>query len=346
MEAVNHSKNSAMESENHVKNGRYLKSLMSRGNFLNMLCLSLLAAVFIFSGCDKDNGDDKNDGTEYLVTEISSEDEGRIIRTSFEYDEQNRITKIISYREWFDEEEPYTWTTTITYNNTNLVTVVDGDDDIITFTRSGNIVTVKASWWDDSDRVRSEIYEVNAQGLVVKYSSESTYEDGDWWKDVEIYEYQGRNLIKVTFESEEFWDGETREWSSTATLTYDDKKSPFYHSSTPHWFYFLDGLILYGVHNNMTSIDWGDGDEMTVAYTYNTNGSPATRIETERWWDDEDEVERVWEQTETFKYDTPFSQKSVLQAPNRSNISPNRDMRRDNWLSPRHRFGSNVENRR
>ena len=46
MEAANHSKNSAMEAENHVKHGT---SSMNKGNFLRKTCFALLAAGVIFS---------------------------------------------------------------------------------------------------------------------------------------------------------------------------------------------------------------------------------------------------------------------------------------------------------
>ena len=55
LEAANHSKNSVMEAENHVKYRASSKSLMSRGNFLRKICIASLAAGIIFFGCDKDN---------------------------------------------------------------------------------------------------------------------------------------------------------------------------------------------------------------------------------------------------------------------------------------------------
>ena len=67
MEAVNHSKNSAMEADTISKHGRISKSHTSRGNFLSKACFVLLAGFIVFNGCDKDNndngGDDGNGGT-------------------------------------------------------------------------------------------------------------------------------------------------------------------------------------------------------------------------------------------------------------------------------------------
>jgi len=56
MEAANHSKNSAMEAENHVKHGAGSKSLMSREN---VIIIALFALLAVFSAC---NGDDDENG--------------------------------------------------------------------------------------------------------------------------------------------------------------------------------------------------------------------------------------------------------------------------------------------
>jgi len=56
MEAVNHSKNSAMEAENLVKHGASSKSLMSRGNFV----IAFLALFVAFGGCNKQEGMNEN----------------------------------------------------------------------------------------------------------------------------------------------------------------------------------------------------------------------------------------------------------------------------------------------
>ena len=56
MEAANHSKNSAMEAENHVKHGASSKSLMSRGNFV----IAFLALYIGFGGCNKQEGMNEN----------------------------------------------------------------------------------------------------------------------------------------------------------------------------------------------------------------------------------------------------------------------------------------------
>ena len=69
-EAANHSKNSAMEAENHVKHGARSKSLMSRGNFLVIACLFLLA---VLGGCqkEKEKEEEKNKPFRYDKVNIS-----------------------------------------------------------------------------------------------------------------------------------------------------------------------------------------------------------------------------------------------------------------------------------
>jgi len=56
MEAANHLKNSAMETDTILKHGRISKSQTSR---VKMLCFAFLASVFIFSGCKKDKDEPK-----------------------------------------------------------------------------------------------------------------------------------------------------------------------------------------------------------------------------------------------------------------------------------------------
>ena len=330
--------NSAMEADT-IKNAASSKSHMHRRDFFRMICLALFAAVFIFSGCDKDKNKDE---VENLVTEIFIEDEGEVAGIRFEYDNQNRITKIVFY----EQEAGYyaSYTDKIIYNNVNLITVIDVDGDTITFTRTGNTITVKPSWWYDYGYyTRRETYEVNAQGLIVKGISEGIWDDGDWWKETVTFQYQGRNLVKVISNWEEMWYGEYDSRDDyTTILTYDDKKAPFYYSSTPQWLLFwFENLILYGTQNNVTSINWEDEDELTFEYTYNTNGFPLTRTITRYYWDE------AWRYTETFKYDnnsTAGQRNALYEIPSDSDVGVKRDMKRDNFVSKNRRlFGSSIE---
>ena len=66
MEAANHSKNSAMEAENHVQHGRSSKSHTSRRNILSYFIVVVLAVATIFTSCDKKDGKDNENDTSSL----------------------------------------------------------------------------------------------------------------------------------------------------------------------------------------------------------------------------------------------------------------------------------------
>ena len=82
MEAANHSKNSAVEAENHVKHGASSKSLMSRRKFLGHLFCLIAVFAMSLSSCNKDKDNDTSiayfvyDGVTYHLNIISSSWQG------------------------------------------------------------------------------------------------------------------------------------------------------------------------------------------------------------------------------------------------------------------------------
>ena len=77
MEAVNHSKNSAMEAENHVKHRRSSKSHSSRGNFwsfFGVVAIVLSVAVVTSCGDDDENGGDENNQNKYIHVDNNTRD--------------------------------------------------------------------------------------------------------------------------------------------------------------------------------------------------------------------------------------------------------------------------------
>ena len=315
--------------------------------FINYFFVAaMFFSVAILTSCD-DIIDDECDDV-YLVTEILSVREWGELRFSFEYDDQNRITKIIYHEVW--DRGSDTWSQTLRYNSAgDLISITHDNGDVETFTRTGNIITRRAPMWEESGRVYSETFELNAQGLLGKFTFDETYDSGSWWKGIMTFQYQGRNVVESTLEMEEFFE-EYRSEMVTATVTYDDKKSPFYHSNTPQWF-LLSEFFLYGTHNNVKTINSirSREDEIwshttTFVYTYNDAGFPISRTATVRWSGYEDgeffEGEEVY--TETFRYGSaPVTSARAGISPSRANVctdSP-RTMRRDP-------FGRRVENRR
>ena len=319
-----------METRDHIKNGVSPKNHRSRGNFLRIAGFVLLASCIIFNGCKKD--DDKNGANEkvYLVTEISGEDGS----TTFEYDAQNRITKMIS-----DPLGNGLWIETLSYNNAGDLVSYELENcygnSTRTFIRNGNIITIHDSQWNDEWIERNETLEVNSEGLLLKRMVEETYDDSGsywWWKDVYIFQYQDKNLIKVTTESESCSNGEIEKYSRISTFSYDDKKSPFYHCKTPEWFW-IDSWS--GIHNNVKTINWSDGKSLTCEYTYNDAGFPLTRKVIHDLYD------KVYEYTLTFKYGDPseaqVSKNALHETPSRPDVG-NAPPKRNIWKPFSHRF--------
>jgi len=314
--------------------------------FINYFFVAaMFFSVAILTSCD-DIIDDECDDV-YLVTEILSVREWGELRFSFEYDDQNRITRIIRHE--VDGDWSGTWSQTLRYNSAgDLISITHDNGDVETFTRTGNIITRRAPMWEESGRVYSETFELNAQGLLGKFTFDETYDSGSWWKGIMTFQYQGRNVVESTLEMEEFFE-EYRSEMVTATVTYDDKKSPFYHSNTPQWF-LLSEFFLYGTHNNVKTISlegetWSETH--TMEYIYNDAGFPISRTATvfeEPFWCEECEEYHggEWSYTQTFAYNNePVTRARAGISPNRSNVcsdSP-RTMRRDP-------FGRSVENRR
>ena len=295
-------------------------------------------------------GGSSNDDV-YLVTEISSVSEwGEVQTTTFEYDEQNRITKIIGI-------EAGDWTTTLEYNEAGeLVKLIYGDeedDNYVTFTRNSNIITAVIVL-GLLNVEQSETLELNIEGLLVKQTREITYNNGNWEIDIWTYTYQGKNVIEYKNENEEFHQGELYYGKETFTFTYDEMKSPFFHCNTPQWFFAWNGMLGYIGENNqktmiMESDSYTESYTVSVDYIYNDTGFPISGTSTVHyiWYDEEEEeeYEEVLKFTATFTYNNLQSSapKNALRAaPNRSNVGsapPNRNA--DRYRHPfSQRFGS------
>ena len=238
-------------------------------------CLAVSVALV---GCGKENGDDVGDGP--LVTEIIYDDGWR---ETFEYDSQNRITKMTSY----DDGKVRSFET-LSYNSEgDLISLTRNypdypdNDETMTFTKNGNTITMNRSFAD-------EVFELNAQGLLGKTTREASSE-----KLIITYQYQEKNLTTVTEDVEANWNGENYKRFTTITFTYDDKKGAFYHCKTPQWYLVRMYVHYFGIQNNpKTSIFTRDGSVRateTFEYTYNDEGFPITI--TMKYEDDDDNVD-------------------------------------------------------
>ena len=170
----------------------------------------------------------------------------------YEYDDQNRITKITN------DYGNSTSICTLSYNSVgDLISFKleeEGYDRLITFSRNGNIITVTYGYG-------IETLELNAEELIVRYTFDTIQEDF-WAKDEITFEYQGKNIVKAINVFEFFESGRYYSGTDVFTFTYDNPKSPFYHCNTPQWFFFWYYNFDFGVQNNAKTLDRGDDDKI------------------------------------------------------------------------------------
>lgn len=189
-------------------------------------------------------------GTAKLLESIA---DGNGSVTKFEYDDQNRIIKIVTN----DSD-----TLAFAYNGNNLVSIVkflnrgDGEEESSFFRRTeydikGNKIAI-----DLSGGGLGFDFAVNKNGYIdnwIQYESENKYKT--------TFQYKLGNIIK----------------NGSETYTYDDKKSPFSNCTTPKWFlqYFFHsgGLPPVGLSNNIVTISW-KGGKSSYIYEYDSDGFP------------------------------------------------------------------------
>ena len=177
-------------------------------------------------------------------------------KCEFEYDEQNRITKISRY--YYNGDLLYTKTPT--YAEDDLVS-----DGTCEYTKNGNIITQKF-------KNSSKFYtiELNDDGLPV--TCDENYSSSSHISIITYFGYQGGNLTERRCR-ETYTDGD---WDTDFyDFQYDDKKGALYHCRTPKWY-----LILYlndfGIKNNITR-EYRQYSHDEYTYEYDNNGFPTKR---------------------------------------------------------------------
>ena len=265
---------------------------------------TLFAISFISVGCSWELGDDSDidNGTVKLLESVSSR--GWPF-AKYEYDAQNRITKMIHYS--FDEHDlesaptynnntpSLTITHTFAYNSAgDLMTIdytVDGQpyhyvpfDNTIHFTKNGEKITIT------HPHVTIVVRDFNANGQPIKYADSEV---------LATIEYQKGNVSKFSYSKYN-----SDYLISTSNIAYDNMKSPFFHCKTPFWALLLTTEISYEKHLNgylmgvfsrtILSYPWlGINNPTTIAYrealgseyvdfryTYDKDGYPETEVMT------------------------------------------------------------------
>jgi len=212
---------------------------------LNYLVVAVIAA---FTSCNKN---DENDNGEVRLLETITESNGNL--TKFEYDNQNRITKLSLYR-----NGNLTRSQTITYSGKDLVKMEEEDNSIHEFVKKGNTIADKEGTLiiylnsDETIGKLEEIYESRSQVIACKY--------------------KGGNMTNLSVEGEIFAD-----------YQYDHKKSLFHHCKTPKWYLMLISEYAYGNKNNITLLNHHWGVTMELQYEYDSAGFPTQCTKTSKW---------------------------------------------------------------
>ena len=171
--------------------------------FLNILFFTLLTVSAAFASDVSDNGNIR-------LPEIITTDRGYY--TKYEYDAQNRITKISS----FLNDGTFMETTTLVYSGNNLVKAGESG-----FSVNGNKITANS----DAMELNNDEYLAKLTYLWENYTVEQSYQ------------YQGGNIKNRSEKYAEIWDGKRLEGTVLEhEYIYDNNKSPFVHCKTPKWY--------------------------------------------------------------------------------------------------------------
>jgi hypothetical protein len=182
-----------------------------------------------------------------------------VAHDKYEYDSQNRITKLL----WYDNDGKLWGSKTFTYDGADLVKViiVKSYTNISTeeFTRNGDVITINCSYLYGIQSLH-----LNSDGLPDR--QEVIMED---YYYLDTYDYQNGNLVKYIHKfCQKIEDDFVIIAEDNTNYKYDDKKSPFYNSNFPKWYMIWD-FDWYGIHNNVI-----ERDDITFEYDYDTDGFP------------------------------------------------------------------------
>jgi len=213
---------------------------MKRG-VLNYLVIVALAVSAAFTSCDKcECGYDKVK----LLETITYNGE---LYCKFEYDNNNRITRMISYGEGFDIStgETVEWTEECTLEYDTFGDVISEDywdsgfiTGTISFPKSENKITI--DWRPHANQTKT--YELFNDDFPFKYELAHYSAHCTNSTHTKDFVYQNDNIIRVSWQSA--IDCNNPYSSGTIEYTFDNKKSPFYHCKTPKWYLLYKGWNL------------------------------------------------------------------------------------------------------
>lgn len=258
-------------------------------NYPNLLAIvTLLLSTSLFSSCSDDDNDNwVKTKVEGRPSKIVSSERGSI----YFYYQSDKLVKI-------KEDEGSTSNfkykgdelIEVTYSPTDK-NVADGNGST-TFSREGNIITVKSSGEPSFYTYTREI-ELGDNGLPLKISDKGLKEPGPDGKDLTIvaptyilytYDDSGKNLIE-----KRIYDAQTNQLKTTQTYNYDSKYGAASKNGLPRWYnIYIENQYTYrfiylNYANNLTKIEFINNiDNYTVpttfTYKYADNGYPLSIV--------------------------------------------------------------------
>ena len=234
---------------------------------LNYIVIVVFAASAVFTSCDKNEEVEEN-GKIQLLRAITY---GVGSYDKYEYDNQNRITKISKYRNYdnLSVDGELVHTETFTYIGSDFVKFVRDYGNGITppteFSKNGDKIyitdknsegKITATYTMDLDK---NGYPTKVESLGVECSSHTV-----------AYQIQSSNMTKYSGVGTSC-SGYPDKWNYE--YKYDNKKSPFYYCNTPRWCMFS---LYYenGSKNNIIKASYSDG---SIKYEYDRAGFPTKR---------------------------------------------------------------------
>ncbi|PHR92755.1 MAG: hypothetical protein COA80_14110 [Leeuwenhoekiella sp.] len=208
--------------------------------------------------------------TDDLISRIRGSYSSFDYSSDFMYNSDNKLTT------WDYSEtgsSTYSDTYTYTYNSNGLLSAYTANTENVTIIYNGNTATLSGQLEGDTNA--QAILELNADGLVIKFTESDNYT---------IFGYDANdNLI-----SAKAYDN-TDELLAEYTLEYDNHVNPFYGQLQSiyierfiEFFWEFDGIYIGGFEgynfpytkNNITSITKTGGDTTNLVYSYDTDNYP------------------------------------------------------------------------
>lgn len=232
--------------------------------FLNKLVVVAFLVLAALTSCNKDD-DDKVPLLQVIIYDDDRYD-------VFEYDHQNRISKILKYSRsggsYHVEED------LLIYKGNDLVKIEHkgGLYGFTEYIKNENQIIVSLGDNDANKNLQTTIH-LNSDGYPVGYEYTSVliahqYQDGNMTNYTETWTttIQGETIIHTEYK-------------------YDNNKSVFYHCKTPKWFMFYFYGILASQNNVIEAYHYSPSAEQTdykyeYKYEFNSAGFPTKRIDT------------------------------------------------------------------